>query len=94
MKLTPKAFLQDEVGLEAAKIFSAKSQLERFDDIYKLELSMNIEGDKSKSHSSVRLEKSIASWFDTNGVLRKDLLRKDVDRLHRAVQDTSSKKSK
>ncbi|XP_003746788.1 probable signal peptidase complex subunit 2 [Galendromus occidentalis] len=84
---------KDEVGLEPAKVFKARSQLERFDDIYKLELSMHTEGDKSKKSARVCLEKSIASWFDSEGTLRKDLLRKDVDKLHRSVQDASSKKS-
>ncbi|XP_022667558.1 probable signal peptidase complex subunit 2 [Varroa jacobsoni] len=76
---------KDEVGLEAAKVFTVRSTLDRFDDMYRLEMTMHVEGQKSTSYA--QLEKSISSWFDTNGVLRKDLLRKDVDKLHRSLLD-------
>lgn len=77
--------VKDEVGLEAAKVFTVRSTLDRFDDMYRLEMTMHVEGQKSTSYA--QLEKSISSWFDTNGVLRKDLLRKDVDKLHRSLLD-------
>ncbi|OQR77726.1 putative signal peptidase complex subunit 2-like [Tropilaelaps mercedesae] len=74
---------KDEVGLEAAKVFTIRSFLERFDDMYRLEMTVNVEGQRKTG--TAQLEKSIASWFDSNGVLRKDLLRKDVEKLQRSL---------
>lgn len=81
------ARLKDAVGLEPAKVYSVRSNLERFDDLYQLEMSMYVEGQpRNKTLVCCTMEKSIASWFDTEGVLRRDLLRKDVDKLHKNLQ--------
>jgi len=77
---------KDEVGLEPAKVFTVASNLDRFNDMYGIEIWMNIEG-KRGVKAEAKLEKSIASWFDHTGVLRKDLIRKDVDRLHNQLLD-------
>ena len=83
--------MQDEVGLEPAKIFTVASTLDRFDDMYKLEMTMHSEGSRGSLFME-RLEKSIACWFDVNGILRKDLLRRDVEKLHKSLLDGKKNK--
>lgn len=82
---------KDEVGLEPAKVFTVSSNLERFNDMYRIEMSMHIDGSGGNEKAEAKLEKSIAAWVDSNGLIVKNLLRKDVDRLHKQLMGSSKK---
>ncbi|RWS21225.1 putative signal peptidase complex subunit 2-like protein [Leptotrombidium deliense] len=79
----------DVVGMDPPKVFTVSSYLKRFDDIYTLSIEFT-DGRGSKP-VEVSLSKSVANWFDENGILV-DRFENDVTDLHSQLK--SGKKSK
>jgi len=77
------AVKKDKAGVDPDQVWNVSSQMKRFDDIYNLILSYS---SSSKSVTrETKFEKSVASWFDENGVLVFDIFESEVSKLHNSL---------
>jgi len=84
------AVQKDPAGIDPVVTWEASSYMKRFDDIYVLSLSSS-KGSSGKQRTAT-FQKSVAIFFDSDGVLLQDLLEPEVLKLHSNV--TSGKKEK
>jgi hypothetical protein len=75
------------VAYNKSKRWSVSSYLKRFDHIY--ELVLEVTADKKKR--TLTLKKSVANYFDVNGVFVAERFESDVVKLHNSL---SLKKTK
>jgi len=83
------ALQKDPAAIDAVVTWEASSYMKRFDDMYVLSLSSSKGSGKQKTAT---FQKSVALFFDNDGVLLQDLLEPEVLKLHSNV--TSGKKEK
>jgi len=76
------ALKKDPTGLDPDIRWEASSQLKRFDHMYKLNLTY-IDGGKQRVSS---MSKSVATWFDAEGVLVYEKLEPEVVKMHNSLQ--------
>lgn len=84
------AVQKDPAGIDPEVTWEASSYMKRFDDIYILSLS-SVKG-KNGPLKVATFEKSVANFFDSEGVLLHDLLQPEVLKLHANI--LSGKKEK
>jgi len=84
-----RAVQKDPTGVDKDKVWTVSSCLKRFDDIYHLCVEYKAPNGKV---SEANLSKSIANWFDSNGVLLYDKFESEVLKLHDSL--LSDKKNK
>jgi len=84
-----RAVQKDPTGVDKDKLWTVSSCLKRFDDIYQLCIEYKAPNGKTVE---ANLSKSIAHWFDTNGVLLSDKFETEVVKLHDSL--LSDKKNK
>ncbi|CAG2107750.1 unnamed protein product [Medioppia subpectinata] len=84
-----RATQSDPTGVDKPKLWTVSSMLKRFDDIYHLCIEYKAPNGRV---SEANLSKSIANWFDTNGVLLFDKFESEVIKLHDSL--LSDKKNK
>ncbi|KAG8225122.1 hypothetical protein J437_LFUL006145 [Ladona fulva] len=81
---------KDPVGMSPDSVWEASSYLKKYDDKYNLALIYR--DSKNGSVREATLTKSVACFFDENGVLLYDLLEPEVVKLHNSL--LSEKKEK
>jgi len=74
-----KAIQKDPTGVDKEKVWTVSSNLKRFDDLYQLCIEFKTPNGKNLE---ANLSKSIANWFDSNGVLLFDRFETEVIKLH------------
>lgn len=74
----------DKAGVDPTQVLTVSSCLKRFDDKYSLCFEYN-NGKKGARIQTATMEKSVASWFDTEGYLVQEAFEKDVSALHESV---------
>jgi len=84
-----RAVHSDPTGVDKDKLWTVSSCLKRFDDVYHLCIEYKAPNGKV---FEANLSKSIANWFDTNGVLLTDKFESEVVKLHDSL--LSDKKNK
>jgi len=84
-----RASQSDPTGVDKPKLWTVSSMLKRFDDVYELCVEYRAPNGRV---SEASLSKSIAHWFDTNGVLLLDKFEAEVLKLHDSL--LSDKKNK
>jgi len=84
-----RAVQTDPTGVDKPKLWTASSLLKRFDDVYHLCIEYKAPNGRV---SEANLSKSIANWFDSNGVLLYDKFEAEVLKLHDSL--LSDKKNK
>lgn len=84
-----RAVQKDPTGVDKDKLWTVSSCLKRFDDIYHLCVEYRAPNGRV---SEANLSKSIANWFDTNGVLLFEKFESEVVKLHDSL--LSDKKNK
>jgi len=84
-----KAIQTDPTGVDNEKVWTISSCLKRFDDMYHLCIEYKSSAGKT---SEVNLSRSIANWFDSNGVLLFDKFESEIIKLHDSL--LSDKKNK
>ena len=82
------ALKKDPTGMDPDVRFEASSTLKRFDHMYKLNITYNNGGNERKT----TISKSVATWFDTNGVLVYERLEPEIVKIHNSL--LSDKKDK
>jgi len=82
------AVQKDPAGIDKDVVWEASSYMKRFDDLFNLSLSST----KNGKVRTAFFEKSVASFFDTEGNLLEDLLEPEVLKLISNI--TSGKKEK
>lgn len=75
------ALEKDPAGLDPDSKWEASSNLKKFDDIY--DLTLVFRNGKTGATHDVTFHKSVADFFDENGLLCTDLLEDAVLKLHR-----------
>jgi len=84
-----RATQSDPTGVDKPKLWTVSSLLKRFDDVYHLCVEYKAPNGRT---SEANLSKSIANWFDSNGVLLYDKFESEVLKLHDSL--LSDKKNK
>nr|CAG4641279.1 EOG090X0FS4 [Eulimnadia texana] len=79
---------QDPAGIDPPSKWEASSSLKKYDDMY--ELVLTVRDGKSKKVREAKLKKSVAYFFDSEGVLVNDTVRSEVKRMHNSI--SSNKK--
>ncbi|RWS07583.1 signal peptidase complex: subunit SPC25-like protein [Dinothrombium tinctorium] len=74
----------DPIGMDPTKVFTVTSVLKRFDDNYHLSIEYN-DGKPGSKTIEASFTKSVANWFDENGVLT-DRFENDVNALHNQLE--------
>ncbi|EDO43323.1 predicted protein [Nematostella vectensis] len=77
------AIEKDDAGVGPDHMWTLRSSLKRYDPNYMLTMSYK-DGETNREREQ-SLEKSVASWFDENGVLIFELFEKDVKELHQSL---------
>ncbi|CAB3980701.1 signal peptidase complex subunit 2 [Paramuricea clavata] len=75
---------KDKAGMGPDHLWSVRSSLKRYDDIY--ELILSYEDGETKRKEEQSLKKSVASWFDENGVLLFDIFLNDIKEMHKGLK--------
>ncbi|GAB6031143.1 Signal peptidase complex subunit 2 [Chamberlinius hualienensis] len=83
------AVKKDRAGVDPDQVWNVSSLMKRFDDKYQLDMTYS---NSTKNFREAKLEKSVASWFDDNGVLVFDQFELEVSKLHNSL--LSEKKDK
>ena len=81
-------FVEKGIFLQAyndRKKWTVSSSLKRFDDIYELCLELSVNGGPTVE---ANLSKSVAEWFDVNGVFLADKFEAQVRKLYESVKKT------
>jgi signal peptidase complex subunit 2 len=75
-----KAINRDPTGTEKDRVWTVSSCMKRFDDIYQvcLEYKSPVTGKMNEAN----LSKSVANWFDTNGVFLAEKFEAEIVKLH------------
>ena len=74
----------DPTGVDPPHTWQASSKLKRFDDQYNLTLSLT--DGKTKKHREIPFVKSVASFFDDEGVLHTDIFEGEVMKLQKKIR--------
>ena len=82
--------VQEDAGRENKTTWEASSNLKKYDDQY--ELVLNLKDGKTGKSREGKSKRSVAQYFDENGVLLMDLLEPEVTKLHNSL--LSSRKIK
>ena len=80
------ALEKDPAGLDPDCKWEAASSMKKFDDIYNLVLTF-YDGKTGKGREE-SFNKSVADFFDENGVLCMDLVESAVMKLHKSLSST------
>ncbi|XP_028407707.1 probable signal peptidase complex subunit 2 [Dendronephthya gigantea] len=75
---------KDKAGMGPDHLWSARSTLKRYDDIYELTLCYK-DGETQRSEEQT-MKKSVASWFDENGELHFDIFLNDVMEMQKGLK--------
>ncbi|KAK4026274.1 probable signal peptidase complex subunit 2 [Daphnia magna] len=84
------AYQKDSAGGDAVNSWEASSSLNKYDDLYELVLSYK--DGKTKKIREAKSKRSVAQYFDDNGVLLMELVEPEVTKLHNSL--LSGRKSK
>jgi len=77
------AVKKDQAGIDPDQIWNISSLMKRFDDKYQLVMSFN--SSVKRVPREAKFEKSVANWFDQNGVLVYDIFESEVSKLHNSL---------
>ena len=84
------AYQKDAAGVDPVNSWEASSSLKKYDDQYELVLAFK--DGKTKKVREAKSKRSVAQYFDDNGVLLMEQLEPEVTKLHNSL--LSSRKSK
>nr|CAG4642119.1 EOG090X0FS4 [Eurycercus lamellatus] len=84
------AYQKDPSGVDPSNSWEASSSLKKYDDIYELVLAYK--DGKSKKVREAKSKRSVAQYFDEEGVLQMEQVEPEVTKLHNNL--LSSRKSK
>ena len=84
------AYQKDPAGVDPTNHWEASSSLKKYDDLY--ELILEYKDGKTKKVRKASSKRSVAQFFDDNGVLLMDQVEHEVTKLHNNL--LSSRKSK
>lgn len=87
--LVEKGIFLQVRGAEGNGQWTISSNLKRFDDIYELQLEYAAGGGAKTTEAT--LKKSVAKWFDENGVLLSDKFESEVTKLHNSLLNKKTK---
>ncbi|XP_070538826.1 signal peptidase complex subunit 2-like [Ptychodera flava] len=77
------AHKKDPCGVDPDDVYEFSSTLKRFDDLYTLTLVFT--DGKSSDRRQAQIQKSVATWFDENGLLLADKFEPEVRALHDGI---------
>ncbi|PVD18688.1 hypothetical protein C0Q70_21238 [Pomacea canaliculata] len=84
------ALEKDRAGMDPDNIWTLSSSLRKYDDIYHICLTFT--DGKTKEERKTEISKSVASFFDENGVLCTDLYEPEIEKMRESL--TTDKKGK
>lgn len=77
------AHQKDPAGVDPANFWEASSSLKKYDDQYELVLSLR--DGKTKKVREAKSKRSVAQYFDENGVLLMEQIEPEVTKLHNSL---------
>lgn len=77
------AYQKDPSGVEPSNCWEASSSLKKYDDQY--ELLLSYKDGKTKKVRETRSKRSVAQYFDENGVLLMEQVEPEVTKLHNSL---------
>ena len=83
------AYQKDAAGVDPVNSWEASSSLKKYDDQYELVLAFK--DGKTKKVREAKSKRSVAQYFDDNGVLLMEQLEPEVTKLHNSLFHVISK---
>ncbi|KXJ19715.1 probable signal peptidase complex subunit 2 [Exaiptasia diaphana] len=77
------AVQKDDAGIGPDHVWTLRSVLKRYDHLYTL--TMSFKDGETKREREQTLSKSVASWFDRDGILIPEFFDRDVNELHKSL---------